>query len=100
MHILILYLVLNCCGTKKFTQFLKYFLSIKNFKHLHEKVLERDMHAHMQDSYACLDLESTATGTLLKLLLVLLALAVSSNHGSFKLILNAQLDLKLILRSL
>ena len=29
-----------------------YFLSIKNFKHLHEKVLERDMHARMQNSYA------------------------------------------------
>ena len=52
MHILILYLVLNSCGTKKFTQFLMYFLSIKNFKHLHEKVLERDMHARMQNSYA------------------------------------------------
>ena len=29
-----------------------YFLIIKIFKHLHEKVLERDMHARMQNSYA------------------------------------------------
>ena len=52
MHILILYLVLEFCRIKNFTQFLMYFLSIKNFKHLHEKVLERDMHARMQNSYA------------------------------------------------
>ena len=52
MHILILYLVLEFCRIKNFTQFLMYFLSIKNFKHLHEKVLERNMHARMQNSYA------------------------------------------------
>ena len=52
MHILILYVVLEFCSIKKLTQFLMYFLSIKNFKHLHEKVLERDMHARMQNSYA------------------------------------------------
>ena len=40
-----------------------HFVSIKNFKHLHEKVLERDMHAHKQDFYACCHWHSTQATT-------------------------------------
>ena len=45
MEIFILYVLVEFCKIRKITQFLMYFFSIKNFKHLHEKVLERDGHS-------------------------------------------------------